>query len=134
ARPGRSRGAGAGRPGHRTGKGGGFVAEVIVALDVPSEHEALELVDELGEVGTFYKVGLELFTRAGPAVVHELRERQKRVFLDLKVHDIPNTVAATVRAASDLGADLLTVHTLGGGSMMEVAVEAAAEAAARTGR
>lgn len=110
------------------------MAEVIVALDVSSGTEAIRLVEALGDAGSFYKVGLELFTREGPKVMRELRDREKRVFLDLKLHDIPNTVAATVRAASDSGADLLTLHTLGGASMLEVAVEAAVEAADAAGR
>ncbi|MDH5589095.1 MAG: orotidine-5'-phosphate decarboxylase, partial [Gemmatimonadota bacterium] len=70
-------------------------------------------------------VGLELYTRAGPAVVEELRARGKKVFLDLKLHDIPNTVAGAVHAASELGVDLLTVHGVGGGAMMEAARRAA---------
>ena len=110
------------------------MAEVIVALDLPSGSDALQLVDTLGESGTFYKVGSELFTRAGPAVVKDLRERGKRVFLDLKLHDIPNTVSEAVRAASDLEVDLLTLHTVGGRSMLEAAVESAKEAAGAAGR
>jgi orotidine-5'-phosphate decarboxylase len=105
---------------------GGRVAEVIVPLDFASGDEALAMVDVLGEAGTFYKVGLELYTRAGPAVVTELTERGKRVFLDLKLHDIPNTVAGGVRAASELGVDLLTVHVSGGTAMLDAAREAAA--------
>ncbi|MBW3535451.1 MAG: orotidine-5'-phosphate decarboxylase [Gemmatimonadetes bacterium] len=101
------------------------MADVAVALDVPSGERALALVDALGETGDFYKVGLELYTRAGPRVVGELRERGKRVFLDLKLHDIPNTVAAAVRAAGDLEVELLTVHATGGSAMMEAAAEAA---------
>jgi orotidine-5'-phosphate decarboxylase len=107
---------------------------VIVALDFPSAGQALRLVDALGDAGTFYKVGFELFTRGGPEVVRELRARSKRVFLDLKLHDIPNTVAEAVRAASELGVDLLTVHTVGGRSMMESAAETAKEAARSGGR
>jgi orotidine-5'-phosphate decarboxylase len=110
------------------------VPEVIVALDLPSREEALRLVATLGEAGSFYKVGLELFTREGPRVVHDLQERNKRVFLDLKLHDIPNTVSEAVRAASDLGVDLLTLHTVGGRSMLEAAVETAKEAAYAAGR
>jgi orotidine-5'-phosphate decarboxylase len=109
------------------------LAEVIVALDVSSRGQAMQLVDALGDSGTFYKVGLELFTREGPDVVAELRDRGKKVFLDLKLHDIPNTVAETVRAASALDVDLLTVHAMGGKSMMEVAVQAAADAAESAG-
>jgi orotidine-5'-phosphate decarboxylase len=110
------------------------VPEVIVALDVPSRGQALRLVELLGETGSFYKVGLELFTREGPRVVRELQERGKRIFLDLKLHDIPNTVSEAVRAASDLGVELLTLHTVGGRSMLEVAVETAKEAAHAAGR
>lgn len=100
------------------------MSRVIIPLDMPSADEALDLVDRLGERATFYKVGLELYTRAGPAVVDELTRRHKRVFLDLKLHDIPNTVAGTVAAASDLGVDLLTLHASGGPTMLEAAAEA----------
>lgn len=99
-------------------------SRVIVPLDFASGDEALALVDRLGPAGTFYKVGLELYTRAGPAVVRELVERGKRVFLDLKLHDIPNTVARAVDAANDLGVELLTVHGSGGPTMLEAAAEA----------
>jgi orotidine-5'-phosphate decarboxylase len=85
------------------------------------------LVDELGHAGGFYKVGLELFTREGPGVLRALRERGKRIFLDLKLLDIPNTVAAAVRAAVDHDVDLLTVHTTGGVDMMSAAAEAAGD-------
>ena len=101
------------------------MADVIVALDFPSADEALAIVGVLGEAGTFYKVGLELYTRTGPRVVEELTARGKRVFLDLKLHDIPNTVAGGVRAASELGVELLTVHTAGGEAMLDAAREAA---------
>jgi orotidine-5'-phosphate decarboxylase len=101
------------------------MAEIIIPLDHPSAGEALALVDQLGEPGTFYKVGLELYTRSGPEVVSELRRRGKRVFLDLKLHDIPNTVAGAVRAAVALDVELLTLHAVGGVSMMEAARDAA---------
>jgi orotidine-5'-phosphate decarboxylase len=97
------------------------VAEIIVALDLPSSEAALEMVDRLGDSAVHYKVGLELFARAGPAVVTDLVSRNKRVFLDLKLHDIPNTVAGAVAAAADLGVDLLTVHGSGGARMMDAA-------------
>jgi orotidine-5'-phosphate decarboxylase len=103
------------------------MAGVIVALDFGSAEEALALVEVLGDPGTFYKVGLELYTRAGPDVVRELRARGKRVFLDLKLHDIPNTVAGAVRAAAALDVELLTLHTAGGGPMLRAAVDAAGE-------
>lgn len=101
------------------------MAEICVALDVASEGEALALVDRLGGSADFYKVGLELFTVAGPSVVHRLRERGKRVFLDLKLLDIPNTVAGAVASAGRLGVDLLTLHTTGGPAMMSAAAAAA---------
>jgi orotidine-5'-phosphate decarboxylase len=97
---------------------------LVVALDVPGMDEALALDRRLGEEVRWVKVGLELFTAAGPAVVRELRERGRRVFLDLKLHDIPNTVAGGVRSASRLGAELLTLHAEGGPAMMRAAVEA----------
>jgi orotidine-5'-phosphate decarboxylase len=96
----------------------------IVALDVASADTALHIVDVLGDAASFYKVGLELYTRAGPAVVHELRSRRKRVFLDLKLHDIPNTVSGAVAAACELGVDLLTVHVAGGPAMLAAARDA----------
>jgi orotidine-5'-phosphate decarboxylase len=97
----------------------------IVPLDVPTGVDALELVEYLGDTCRFYKVGNELFTAAGPAIVQELRHRGKDVFLDLKFHDIPNTVAGGVRNAAALGARLVTVHATGGLPMLRAAVEAA---------
>ena len=102
------------------------MAEVIIALDFASGPDALRVVERLGDGADFYKVGLELYTRAGPSLVRELTGQRKRVFLDLKLHDIPNTVTGAVRAARDLGVQMLTVHTSGGRPMMEVAAEAAA--------
>src|SRR3954462_2932928 len=99
----------------------------IIALDVRTTHDALELVDYFGEQCKFYKVGNELFTAAGPAIVHELRARDCDVFLDLKFHDIPNTVAGGVRNARALGARLVTVHAAGGTAMLNAAVEAAGD-------
>ena len=97
--------------------------EPIVALDVPTAADAAALVDRLGPACGFYKVGLELFTAAGPAVVEALRARDLDVFLDLKLHDIPNTVAGAARSAARLGVRLLTVHASGGGAMVRAAVE-----------
>lgn len=101
----------------------------IVALDVPTRDAALAIADELGEACRFYKVGSELFTAAGPAVVRELRTRGADVFLDLKFHDIPNTVAGAVRNAAALGARLLTVHAVGGVAMLQAAVASAGDPA-----
>jgi orotidine-5'-phosphate decarboxylase len=98
--------------------------EVAVALDFPGLEKALPLVDRLGVEGALFKVGLELFGRSGPAAVRELRSRGHRVFLDLKLHDIPNTVAGAVRAAAELGAEFLTVHASGGPAMIRAARDA----------
>jgi len=103
------------------------MSELVVALDVASQRDALALVDLLGDEVEFFKVGLELYTREGPGVVRALKGRGKRVFLDLKLFDIPNTVAKAVTAATSLDVDLLTIHTSGGRSMMEAAVEAAGD-------
>src|SRR5512141_1007191 len=100
---------------------------LIVALDLPSADAALDIVGRLGDDVDFYKIGSPLFTIAGPPIVHALRKRGKRVFLDLKYHDIPHTVAAAVRAATDLGVELLTVHASGGIAMMREAVAAAGD-------
>ena len=97
----------------------------IVPLDVAGEAEALELVDSLAERCRFYKVGNELFTAAGPGIIRTLRGRGCDVFLDLKFHDIPNTVAGGVRNAAALGARLVTVHATGGRVMLDAAVKAA---------
>jgi orotidine-5'-phosphate decarboxylase len=98
----------------------------IVALDVPDAASALALLDRLGPSAGFVKVGLQLFTAEGPAVVRELRGRNLRVFLDLKLHDIPNTVAHAVKSAAALEVELLTVHASGGASMLRAAAEVAA--------
>jgi orotidine-5'-phosphate decarboxylase len=103
------------------------MARVIIPLDVPTLANALAMVDSLGEAAEFYKVGLELFTREGPAAVHAIKERDKQVFLDLKLHDIPNTVARAVACARELEVDFLTIHTTGGRTMMEAAAEAAGD-------
>lgn len=97
----------------------------IVALDFPSATPALDIVRELGSACRFYKVGSELFTAEGPRFIEELRESGSDVFLDLKFHDIPNTVAGSIRSAAKLGARLVTVHASGGISMLRAAVEAA---------
>jgi orotidine-5'-phosphate decarboxylase len=99
---------------------------LIVALDVPDEAAALALVNRLERVCTWFKVGMELFTAAGPRMVELLAARGHSVFLDLKFCDIPNTVAGGVRSAAGLGARLLTVHALGGPAMLEAAQAALA--------
>lgn len=99
----------------------------IVALDVPDLASAQTLVATLGEECDFYKVGLELFAAEGPSVVRWLRGEGKRVFVDLKLHDIPNTVRGAARSVARLGASLLTVHAGGGRAMVQAAVEGARE-------
>jgi orotidine-5'-phosphate decarboxylase len=97
---------------------------LIVAVDVASRKHAQDLRDRLGDDVLWYKLGLELFTAEGPAVVDDFKRAGKRVFLDLKLHDIPNQVAGAVRSACRLGADLLTIHASGGPAMLRAAVEA----------
>jgi orotidine-5'-phosphate decarboxylase len=104
----------------------GFLSLSIVALDVPSRPHAIALVQLLGPEAHFYKVGLQLLTAEGPAVVRELLALGKDVFLDLKLHEIPNSVAAAIRAAGNLGVSMVTVHASGGSAVLRAAVAAAA--------
>jgi orotidine-5'-phosphate decarboxylase len=97
----------------------------IVALDFGRADLALAMVERLGDACKFYKVGGELFTAAGPQIVQALRALGNDVFLDLKLHDIPNTVKGAARSAASIGAKLLTVHATGGREMVEAAVEGA---------
>lgn len=99
----------------------------IIALDVPSLADARSLVSRLGSSADFYKVGLQLFTAAGPLVVEWLHAEGKRVFLDLKLHDIPSTVNKAAASASRMNVALLTIHGLGGDAMVRAAVEGAGE-------
>lgn len=98
---------------------------LIVALDVPNRGAAMELVDRLNGQARWVKVGLELYLAEGRRVVEDLTGRGLKVFLDLKLHDIPNTVAGAVRSVSTTGASLLTLHASGGPAMLRAAVEAA---------
>ncbi len=101
---------------------------VITALDVPGRPQALELAGKLGAEGGFVKVGLELFSAAGPEVVRQLLAMDRHVFLDLKYHDIPNTVASAAKMAAAMGASLCTMHASAGRSAMTAAAEALASA------
>ena len=100
--------------------------KIIIALDVPDTEGALRLLDSLGEPPALCKIGLELFTAEGPAVVKAVKSRGSDIFLDLKFHDIPNTVAHAVRSAAGLGVAMTTLHAVGGPVMMEAAAKAAA--------
>lgn len=104
---------------------------IITALDVSSLDDLKKLVETLGDSVSFYKVGMELFYSVGPDSVRYLKDQGKHVFLDLKVHDIPNTVGQSIRALTRLGADLMTLHGTGGRAMMEAAASAVQEEAAR---
>ncbi len=102
-------------------------SHLIVALDVPDRAAAIRMTDQLsGHVG-YFKIGLELFTREGPGLVQEIRDRGEKIFLDLKLHDIPNTVRGAVRSACRLGVDMLTVHASGGSNMLSAASQEALE-------
>lgn len=100
---------------------------LISALDVPELSTALSLVDKIGPNVEWYKVGKQLFTHYGPAVVQELKSRGKKVFLDMKFHDIPNTVAQAIRSGALIGADMINVHASGGPVMLAAAADAAKE-------
>lgn len=109
------------------------VAErIIVPLDVPTEAQAIALVEQLPQVN-FWKVGLELFVSSGTTILKVLKNRQKRIFLDLKFHDIPNTVAGATRASAKYGVDLLTIHAVAGRQALQGAVKAAVEGSAAAG-
>jgi orotidine-5'-phosphate decarboxylase len=97
---------------------------LIVALDVSTAAAARKIVAAVGDSAHAYKVGMQLYSAEGPSIVRELVGSGRRVFLDLKYHDIPNTVGAAVREAARLGVSMLTVHASGGGKMLRAAVEA----------
>jgi orotidine-5'-phosphate decarboxylase len=98
--------------------------KIIVALDVPSKKQALGLVEQLHNEISFFKIGLQLFTAVGPDVVREVLGAGAKVFLDLKLYDIPNTVAHAVESAANLGVQMLTIHLSGGEAMVKAAVAA----------
>lgn len=106
---------------------------IIAALDVPTGEMALKLVDELRPAVGVFKIGSELFTSAGPEIVRRVRSLGASIFLDLKFHDIPNTVAKAVAAATRLDVQMLTIHTSGGSEMMRAAQESAEKTAQQCG-
>ncbi|MDI6845716.1 MAG: orotidine-5'-phosphate decarboxylase [Candidatus Saccharicenans sp.] len=107
--------------------------KIIIALDVKNRDEARKVLESLPEARIF-KVGLELYTAEGPAMIELVKSYGKEVFLDLKLHDIPNTVAGAVRSAVRHGISMLTLHTSGGREMMSKAVESARETAEKEGK
>lgn len=107
---------------------------LITALDFPTFDRAKALVEELGDAVTFYKVGMELFYGAGPDIIRYLKDKDKKVFLDLKLQDIPNTVAHSLAVLTRLGADIMNVHAVGGPKMMAEGMKAVKKAAAELGR
>ncbi len=104
---------------------------IIVALDFPSAERAVALASQLAPLAGAFKIGSELFTSAGPEIVRQIRRTGASVFLDLKFHDIPNTVAKSVAAATHMGVQMLTIHASGGAEMMKAAETAAQETAKR---
>ncbi len=105
--------------------------QIIVPLDVPDKKAAVALLDELPQVN-FWKVGLEIFVALGPEIFSLLKNRKKRIFLDLKFHDIPNTIAGACKAASNYGVDLITIHAAAGQKAMESATKAVANSSSTT--
>ena len=102
-----------------------FKDKLIVALDFDNLHTANDIVSQLGDLVTWFKIGGQLFSATGPASVETFRDLGKEIFLDLKFHDIPNTVAGAVAAAAKTGANMINMHASGGLEMMRAASEAA---------
>ena len=98
--------------------------KIVVALDVATKSEAMRLVEQLREQISFFKIGLQLYTAEGPEIVRAVIASGAKIFLDLKLHDIPNTVARAVESASELGVQMLTIHLSGGSEMIRAAVAA----------
>src|SRR5213593_5096274 len=100
--------------------------QIIVALDVPTKEKAIGLVAKLRDQISFFKIGLQLYTAEGPEIVRAVLSTGAKVWLDLKLHDIPNTVGRAVESAARLGVHMLTIHLSGGGEMMRAAIAARA--------
>lgn len=109
------------------------MSKIYVALDTPDANQALQWVKDLAPLNPYFKIGLELFTSQGASFVERVKSMGGRVFLDLKFHDIPNTVAGAVRASVRMGVDILNVHCSGGSEMMSAAARACTEEAAKLG-
>jgi orotidine-5'-phosphate decarboxylase len=107
--------------------------KIIVALDVPTRREALQLVEQLAPAISIFKVGLQLYIAEGPDIVRSITDTGAKVFLDLKLHDIPNTVGRAVESASRLGVQMLTIHLSGGPAMIQAAMAARGESLAILG-
>ena len=107
--------------------------KLIAALDFHTKEDALSLVEKLGDNVVFYKVGMELFYSVGSSIIEELKKRDKKIFLDLKLHDIPNTVAQGLCSLLHQGADIMTIHGSGGYTMMKTAVDTVRKEAERLG-
>lgn len=110
-----------------------FKNPLIIALDVDTVAQAEKLADKLGPYAGGFKVGMQLYNSVGPGAVHRLREKRATIFVDLKLHDIPNTVAGAARVLTRHGASILNVHAAGGAAMMAAAVNASRDEAARAG-
>src|SRR5438552_3038638 len=106
---------------------------IVVALDVSTRSEALRIVDQLRNRVGMFKIGSQLFSSEGPQLVREIISKDEKVFLDLKYHDIPNTVAGAAAAATRMGVSIFNIHASGGKAMMEAAAHAATETAAAEG-
>ena len=106
---------------------------IIIAFDVENKCEALQLAEKLGDKARFVKIGSQLYTREGPSIVNELKSMGKRIFLDLKYHDIPNTVAKSAEAAVALGVDIFNIHVSGGMAMARACVESVNKASEKYG-
>lgn len=97
--------------------------DVIIALDFPSRQKTLEFLDKMGDAKPFVKIGMELFYAEGHSLLREIKERGYKIFLDLKLHDIPNTVRSAMKALKGLDVDMVNVHAAGGSAMMQAALE-----------